>query len=79
MADFLYGIHPVREGLSGRRQPLELFVLEDGGNDRVQKLVVLAGERGVPVRRRRKADLDRLAGAAPSPGGGAEHRTVRLL
>ena len=60
--DFLYGVHPVREGLSGRRQPLELFVVEGPLNDRLHKLLKLAEERGVPVRRRRKADLDRLAG-----------------
>jgi 23S rRNA (guanosine2251-2'-O)-methyltransferase len=62
MSDFLYGFHPVREGLRGRRQPLELFIVEGSLNDRVQKLLDLATERGVPVRRRRKADLDRLAG-----------------
>ena len=62
MADFLYGFHPVREGLRGRRQPLELFVVDGAINERVQKLLELAGERGVPVRRRQKADLDRLAG-----------------
>lgn len=62
MADFVYGFHPVREGLRGRRQPLELFVVEGPVNERVQKLLDLAAERGIPVRRRRKADLDRLAG-----------------
>ena len=62
MADIVYGIHPVREGLSGRRQPLELFVLDGPLNERLQKLVRLAEERGVPVRRRLKTDLDRLAG-----------------
>jgi 23S rRNA (guanosine2251-2'-O)-methyltransferase len=62
MADFLYGFHPVREGLRGRRQPLELFVVDGVANDRVQKLLELAAERQVPVRRRQKADLDRLAG-----------------
>lgn len=62
MADFLYGFHPVREGLRGRRQPLELFVLDGTVNERTQKILDLAAERGVPVRRRQKADLDRLAG-----------------
>ena len=62
MTDVLYGVHPVREGLSGRRQPLELFVVEGTLNDRLHKLLKLAEERGVPVRRRRRADLDRLAG-----------------
>lgn len=62
MADFIYGIHPVREGLSGRRQPLELFVEETAKRERLAELLELAAERGVPVRRRSRADLDRLAG-----------------
>jgi len=37
-------------------------VLDGPLNERLQKLVKLAEERGIPVRRRRKADLDRLAG-----------------
>lgn len=62
MADFIYGIHPVREGLSGQRQPLELFVDDKVERERVDELLGLAKERGVPVRRRRREDLDRLAG-----------------
>jgi 23S rRNA (guanosine2251-2'-O)-methyltransferase len=60
--DYLYGIHPVREGLRGRRQPLELFVDEKSGGQRVEELVVLARERGIPVRQRQRPDLDRMAG-----------------
>lgn len=60
--DYLYGIHPVREGLSGRRQPLELFVIDGSLNERLHKLLKLAEGRGVPVRRRSRGDLDRLAG-----------------
>ena len=48
--DYLYGIHPVREGLRGRRQPFELFVDEKGGGPRIDELLALARERGVPVR-----------------------------
>jgi 23S rRNA (guanosine2251-2'-O)-methyltransferase len=60
--DYLYGIHPVREGLRGRRQPLELFVDEKQGGPRVEELVALARESGVPVRQRQRQDLDRMAG-----------------
>jgi 23S rRNA (guanosine2251-2'-O)-methyltransferase len=60
--DLLYGFHPVREGLRGRRQPLELFVSDGPISERLQKLLDLAGERGVPIRRRQKRDLDRMAG-----------------
>ena len=62
MADYLYGIHPVREGLRGKRQPLELFVDEKGSGQRIEELLVIARERGVSVRQRRRQDLDRLAG-----------------
>jgi 23S rRNA (guanosine2251-2'-O)-methyltransferase len=54
--DYLYGIHPVREGLRGRRQPFELFVDEKGGGPRIDELLALARERGVPVRQRRRQE-----------------------
>jgi 23S rRNA (guanosine2251-2'-O)-methyltransferase len=60
--DYIYGINPVREGLRGRRQPLELFVEEKGCGHRVDELLALARERNVPVRMRSRQDLDRLAG-----------------
>ncbi|NOR49955.1 MAG: 23S rRNA (guanosine(2251)-2'-O)-methyltransferase RlmB [Desulfuromonadales bacterium] len=60
--DYIYGIHPVREGLRGKRQPLELFVDEKGSSQRVDELLSLAREREVPVRQRKRQDLDRLAG-----------------
>jgi 23S rRNA (guanosine2251-2'-O)-methyltransferase len=66
--DYLYGIHPVREGLRGRRQPLELFVDEKGGGQRIDELLVLARERGVPVRQRRRQDLERMAGQTHHQG-----------
>ena len=73
--DYLYGIHPVREGLRGRRQPLELFVDEKQGGQRVEELVELARERGIPVRQRQRQDLERItprwkptpAGSRPAP------------
>lgn len=60
--DYIYGIHPVREGLRGQRQPLELFVDEKGSGPRIDELLVIARERRVPVRQRKRQDLDRLAG-----------------
>jgi 23S rRNA (guanosine2251-2'-O)-methyltransferase len=62
MTDFIYGINPVKEGLRGRRQALELFVDEKGGGPRLDELLSLARERGIPVRPRRRQDLDRMAG-----------------
>ena len=56
MPDYIYGINPVREGLRGRRKALELFVDEKGGGKRIENLLELAKDCGVPVRQRRKQD-----------------------
>ena len=68
MADFIYGINPVKEGLVGRRRPQELFVEENGESPRIAELLDLAGQQNVPVRRRRKEDLTRLVGNAHHQG-----------
>ncbi|MEN8688265.1 MAG: 23S rRNA (guanosine(2251)-2'-O)-methyltransferase RlmB [Desulfuromonadales bacterium] len=60
--DYLYGINPVKEGLRGRRRPVELFVDEKSGGRRIDEILALAKERDVPLRQRRRQDLDRLAG-----------------
>lgn len=63
MAELIYGINPVREALQGRRRrPLELFVSKDGASSRIEELSQLAEKTGVPIRRRRRQDLDSLAG-----------------
>lgn len=63
MADLIYGINPVREGLRGRRRrPLELFVVDGKRTARIEELCREATEAGVPVRQRDRGDLDRLAG-----------------
>ncbi len=63
MADMVYGIHPVREGLKGgRRRPLELFLLKEGRSGRLSELAELAEQEGVPVRYRPRPGLDGLAG-----------------
>ena len=60
--DYLYGINPVKEALRGRRRPVELFVDEKAGGQRIDEVLGLAKDCGVPVRQRRRQDLDRLAG-----------------
>ena len=62
MNDMIYGINAVREGLKGRRKPLELFVNETSRNKRIDEIVAEAKKRSVPVRFRRRLDLDRLVG-----------------
>lgn len=58
--EIIYGINPVKEALRGERRAFELFVVEGTTDQRVDKLVKLAGEVGVPVRRRQRRDLQRL-------------------
>lgn len=68
MADHIYGINPVKEGLNGRRCPLELFVDEGTERDRIDELIELARQRGIAVHRRRREDLTRLVGNAHHQG-----------
>jgi len=58
--EIIYGINPVKEALRGSRQLFELFVAEGATDQRVEKLLKLATDHGVPVRRRKKPDLTRL-------------------
>lgn len=69
MADLVYGINPVREGLqSSRRRPLELFLLRGSKGGRLAELSRLADHHGVPVQIRDRQDLDRLAGHSHHQG-----------
>ena len=68
MRDLIYGFHPVREGLRGRRQPLELFVDEKLKKDKFDELESLAVNRHVPIRRRNREDLNRLVGNVHNQG-----------
>ena len=68
MSDWIFGINPVREALSGRRRrPLELFLAREG-NARLQELAAAAEQAGVSVRRCARAELERLTGGARHQG-----------
>lgn len=58
--EIIYGINPVKEALRGERKAFELFVAEGTSDQRVEKLLKLASESGVPVRRRKRQDLTRI-------------------
>lgn len=61
MADFVYGVNPVREALQGRgRKPLELLVQRDSGR-RLRELIDLANEKSVKIIQLSRPDLDRMA------------------
>ncbi len=61
--EIIYGINPVIEALRGTRRAFELFVSGPGADKRLEKLLLLAKEKGVPVRQREKKDISRLCGS----------------
>jgi len=69
MSDYLYGINPVREALSGGgRQPLELLLTSGELPPRLAELDALAVRCGLKVSRRERRELDRLAGHTQHQG-----------
>ncbi|MRR34257.1 23S rRNA (guanosine(2251)-2'-O)-methyltransferase RlmB, partial [bacterium] len=58
--EIIYGMNPVSEALRGTRRAFELFVAGSATDRRLEKLLKLAAEKGVPVRNREKADISRL-------------------
>jgi len=60
--EIIYGLNPVIEALRGTRKVFELFVTGTGADKRLEKLLKLAKDKGVPLRSRDKADISRLCG-----------------
>lgn len=66
--EIIYGMNPVSEALRGTRRAFELFVAGTATDRRLEKLLKLAAEKGIPVRKREKADLSRLCGTEHHQG-----------
>lgn len=66
--EIIYGVNPVKEALRGSRRAFELFIAQNAADQRLEKLVRLAEERGVPVRHRQRQDLARLCGTEHHQG-----------
>jgi 23S rRNA (guanosine2251-2'-O)-methyltransferase len=64
----LSGIHPVSEALRAKRPLKRLLIAQGAGGPRVQAVIDLARQAGVPVRFEPRASLDRLAGTAAHQG-----------
>ncbi|MBI4873183.1 MAG: 23S rRNA (guanosine(2251)-2'-O)-methyltransferase RlmB [Acidobacteria bacterium] len=64
----LAGIHPVREALRAGRALDRMLIAKGTGGARIEELVRLARERGIPVRFEPREALDRLAGPGPHQG-----------
>lgn len=61
--EIIYGLNPVLEALRSDRRAFELFVVEGSGDRRMEKLLKLAKDKGVPVRPREKKDIARICGS----------------
>ena len=63
MADYLYGINPIREAFQGAgRKPLELLVISGERNERLDDLVSQAKQQNLKINYFERRELDRLAG-----------------
>src|ERR1700681_3785998 len=73
----LTGIHPVREALRAGLPLAPVLVVKGAAGPRLQELIELCRERGIPVRFEERAQLDRAAGSSAHQGvvafGAAEH------
>jgi len=64
----LTGIHAVREALASGRSLERIVIARGRHGERVEELVRMARERGVPVRFEDRVQLDRMAGRAEHQG-----------
>jgi 23S rRNA (guanosine2251-2'-O)-methyltransferase len=60
--EIIYGFNPIMEALRSGRRAFELFVAEGTSDKRMEKLLELAGEKGIPVRKRERKDITGLCG-----------------
>lgn len=69
MDNRIYGVHAVYEALESQRLPLErIYIAREAHSPKLQKILELARERGVPVRKEERTVLDRLAEGAVHQG-----------
>jgi 23S rRNA (guanosine2251-2'-O)-methyltransferase len=64
----LAGIHPVREALRGGQTLDRVLVVKGAAGARLQEIIDLCRERGIPVRFESREHLDRAAGGANHQG-----------
>ncbi|MBQ1395994.1 MAG: 23S rRNA (guanosine(2251)-2'-O)-methyltransferase RlmB [Eubacterium sp.] len=69
-SDLIIGRNPVTEALKSGRT-IEKLILQDGATGSASMIYALAKERGIPVERAEKQDLDKLAGNRAHQGAAA--------
>lgn len=81
MADVLAGIHPVREALRAGRALERVLIARGTGGPRIEEIIELCRERGVPIRFEPRESLDRMARGVVHQGVaalGSAHRYLEL-
>lgn len=68
MSRILTGVHPVREALRARRALDKILVAKGTAGPRIQEIIDLARERGVPVRFETRETLERAAKGSTHQG-----------
>jgi 23S rRNA (guanosine2251-2'-O)-methyltransferase len=58
--ELLYGINPVLEALRSNRRAFELYVAGSITDKRLEKILKIASEKGIPVHTREKIDIARM-------------------
>lgn len=66
--ELIFGVNPVKESLQGTRGAFNLYVQVSATDHRVEKIIRLAEERGVPVHRREKLDLTKMCASSHHQG-----------
>jgi 23S rRNA (guanosine2251-2'-O)-methyltransferase len=65
----IIGVHPVFEALAGGERPIERILVSRGAiSARVRRILEMAAERAIPVRREDRQRLDRASGGRPHQG-----------
>lgn len=66
--NILIGLHPVREALRAGRAMDRVLVAKGSGGPRIEEIVQLSRERGIPVRFEQRVVLDRAANGGSHQG-----------
>jgi 23S rRNA (guanosine2251-2'-O)-methyltransferase len=65
----IVGVHPVYEALVAQKRQIErIYVARDIFSDKIRRILSLAREQGIPVRKENRVALDRLAGGEVHQG-----------
>ena len=75
--ELVFGVNPVREALRGTRGAFALYVQVGASDHRMEKIVKLAEEHGVPVHRREKVDLTKMCASTHHQGVALEVEAFR--